>query len=199
MCEHVVPEPEDAKVRAGAADGRVDLAELGLRVSLLEPSRRLGPPAVGGGDAAAEVGHSQLPAGLCLGEEVRQTVTRPQFNGRSGAGFRGRRNRRTVVAFTAAWMARSCLSCTSASEPIGPAGGSQFGPMSSVTAPPLVPRRAPTPPIAPSGYRVSRALQWLPRYVSACHCEPFTHAMSGSTRTARSIRPRCSPRLRCGE
>ena len=48
----------------------------------------------------------------------------------SSVEFRGSRHR------TAAWMAFTCSTCASASDPIGPACGSQFGPMSSVTAPP---------------------------------------------------------------
>ena len=55
LIEHVLFETADAEVGAGATDGGIDLAELGLRVGFLEMGERFDAPSRLRGDAAAEV------------------------------------------------------------------------------------------------------------------------------------------------
>jgi len=73
--EHVLLHAEDAEVRAGAADGGVDLGEARLRIGLLEMGEGLHAPAVLRGDRTAEIADLHFGAGrLGLEEEVRQAA-----------------------------------------------------------------------------------------------------------------------------
>ena len=73
--QHVVLEAEDAEVGAGAANGRIDLARIGLGILLTKPSESLRPPPGLRRDAAPQVPDLHVLPSLELGKEVRQAAT----------------------------------------------------------------------------------------------------------------------------
>lgn len=50
----------------------------------LEPGHRFGPPAVGSGDTAAQIGDADRLPGVQLGRHIRQAVADPAFLGQLG-------------------------------------------------------------------------------------------------------------------
>jgi hypothetical protein len=70
-----------AVVRARAGNGGVDLDHFGLGKLRLEPGQGLGPPAIRGGDAPAQVRDAHGAARFQLGEQIGQPVADSQFLG----------------------------------------------------------------------------------------------------------------------
>ena len=91
MGKDVLAATEHAKVGAGAADGGVDLGYSDVGKLFLEPPEGLGPPAVLGGDAAAEIGDAHVLSLLEFAKEIGQPLARVGFDGfHAGIGeFRG--------------------------------------------------------------------------------------------------------------
>ena len=83
VIEDVLLEPENAQVRSRAADGRIDLAHLGLGICLLEVGQAFGPPAFLGRDRPAEIADADLLAGGQFREEVGQSRPRRALHGGS--------------------------------------------------------------------------------------------------------------------
>ena len=81
VLQYVMLEPEYPKIGSGPSDRCVDLTDFGGWELLAQPVERLGPPAILGRDASAQVSDAHIRSRFQFGKNVRQAVTLVTFDG----------------------------------------------------------------------------------------------------------------------